>query len=161
MITSAACGLGNLRLARALVRRREAVSPQSCKELRRTYPPLGLATCRARACPPRANAGVRLSGERFESMPLSPEGLTVPKQLSYEELTAILQRNRETVGRRLVMALIEEGLFREVNNNGEVTFFVSQHARPEQLTRIIIDSLIEMLALAYDTEAPQGYLEAP
>ncbi len=76
-----------------------------------------------------------------------------PRQLTFRQVLEAIQAQRETVGRRIVVAMVEEGLFRQLDN-GDVVF-VAGRATPRQMTRLILDCFVEALALAYQEEPPR------
>ncbi len=78
------------------------------------------------------------------------------KQMTLAEVLATLEANRDIAGRKLVAAMIEEGLFRITD--GQIRFAGQQQINPRRLTRVIWDTVTEMLIEAY-REDPQHLIE--
>jgi hypothetical protein len=73
-------------------------------------------------------------------------------QLSLNELLAGLEANKGLLRQKLVLAMIDEGLFRQ--EGGEIRF-AGDRMRPDQLMRIVIDCYAEVLTSVYEDQPPQ------
>ena len=72
-------------------------------------------------------------------------------QLSLQDLMAGIASNRGVLRQKLVLAMIDEGLFRQ--EGGDIRF-AGERMRPEQLMRIVTDCYEDLLSRVYD-ESPQ------
>ncbi len=70
-------------------------------------------------------------------------------QLSLNELLAGLEAKKGDLRQKLVLAMIDEGLFRQAGGSGEIRF-AGDRMRPEQLMRIVMDCYAGVLARVYD-----------
>ncbi len=72
-------------------------------------------------------------------------------QLSLNELLAGLEVKKGALRQKLVLAMIDEGLFRQ---DGSEIRFAGDRMRPDQMMRIVIDCYAEVLTSVYD-DAPE------
>ena len=72
-------------------------------------------------------------------------------QLSLSDLMVGIGANRGVLRQKLVLAMIDEGLFRQ---DGSEIRFAGDRMRPDQLMRIVMDCYEDLLASVYD-DAPQ------
>ena len=72
-------------------------------------------------------------------------------QLSLNDLMAGIDANRGLLRQKLVLAMIDEGLFRQ--EGGDIRF-AGERMRPQQVMRIVMDCYEDLLARVYDDAQP-------
>ena len=75
-------------------------------------------------------------------------------QLSLNELLAGLEAKTGVLRQKLVLAMIDEGMFRQDGGSGEIRF-AGDRMRPEQMMRIVMDCYAAVLVSVYD-DAPES-----